>query len=157
MTGTARASIAIISTALVDLLRSGLERDGLDGVVALGASASSARKPARARLEVVLHRINPDPAMRQAPPGRDGPVERALALRLGYVVLARGPGPAAEQRAITAALRALTDEPELIAGRSGPWRVGVETVTDELRLAFFSAMRLPVCPSAWCDITGVID
>ncbi len=156
MTGTARASIAIISTALVDLLRSGLERDGLEGVVALGASASSARKPGRARLEVVLHRINPDPAMRQAPPGRDGPVEHALALRLGYVVLARGPGPAAEQRAITAALRALTDEPVLAGGR-GPWRVGVEAVTDELRLAFFAAMRLPVCPSAWCDITGVID
>lgn len=152
----ARASIDTISLRLAEELRAGLARDRVRATVALAGARSLAARPARPRLDLVLHRINPDTRVRSSSIPRPGEPGAESAVRLGYILIARAPAPADEQRIITSAVHALMQRPVLEAGEAGPWSVAIEPVSDELRFACFAAMRIPLCPSVWCDVSGVI-
>ncbi len=152
MTGPARDSIEQVAAVLVDRLREGLRRDGVKAPVSIGLGGS-ARQPARARLELVMHRASPDTAARNSVREPGGAELRGAALRLGFIAVVRGPGDEGDLRLLTSAVRALEAGPVL--GPDSRWRVTIERPADELRFAFFSAARLPVSPCVWFEVTGV--
>lgn len=114
----------------------------------------AARQSARARLCLVLHRAAPDAAARNAMFESGHPESPGTALRLGFVAVVRGPGDAGDLRVLTSAIRTLESAPVL--GPASRWRLTVEGPGDDLRLAFFSAARLPVSPCLWFEVTGVV-
>lgn len=148
-------TIDAVSGALVEIVRRGVAEVDPDATVALVGAGPLGPTAKGARVEVLLHRVVPDATVRNRPGGSAA----ALPLRLGYVVLVRAAEAAAEQRMITAVLGAVVHHPVLTGGGLGaePWRVGLEDVPDETRLALFTALRAGVGPAVWCEARGMLE